>query len=192
MPAESTITASSSPCANADLVVVHEVPHCPGRSAGSRSRPSATNTPRLADTRSGHVASRSLQPRKTGVPSKAADCLQVVPGGPMAPPLKTTRPPKRRGVTDRELRHEAAPCEKPSSTMRERRMPAPSTRATSGVEHREARRDARLVARDIGHEAVRIPGAFGCGRREIGQVRSIRVVSPGRGCSPVRRCGRGP
>ena len=42
---------------------------------------------------SGTWASRSLQPKKTGVPSKRPDSFHRVPGGPMAPPLNATRPP---------------------------------------------------------------------------------------------------
>ena len=43
-------------------------------------------------------------------------------------------------MANSDTRH--APCEKPSSTMPERLMPAASTRSTSGAKHRDARRDA--------------------------------------------------
>ena len=59
--------------------------------------------------------STSLQPKKIGVPSKRPDShSHLVPGGPIAPPLNATKPPKRDTlrIANSVVRH--APCEKPS------------------------------------------------------------------------------
>ena len=68
--------------------------------------------------------------------------------------------------------------------MRDRGTPAASTRATSEAQHRERRRQPRLVARDVGHEAVRVPRAIG-GRRR--QIREIRPRQPRHQIEDVRR-----
>ena len=96
------------PCGPGDLVVVDEMAHARIDPRRHVARPFGAQTSALSRTRgSGTCASTSLQPKNIGVPSNRPDSFQVVPGGPIAPPLKATMPPNRDGVANRELGREA-------------------------------------------------------------------------------------
>ena len=109
----------------------------------------------------------------------------------MRPPREDHDAAVARGVTHGELRGEARALRETHQHDARSRARRPLRRAsTSAGEHAERRRQARLVRRDRRHEALRIPGAAGRGRREIRRRRRDRAPGPDRGCSPAPRCGR--
>src|SRR3982751_7037216 len=92
------------------------------------------HTSALSRTRSiGICGSMSLQPKNMGVPSKRPLSSQVVPGGPIAPPLNAANPPKRDAfrIANSVVRH--APCENPIMTIRLRVIPDASRSVTSDL-----------------------------------------------------------
>ena len=145
-------------------------------SAPIRSQSSALSR----HARFGDVARRRRCSRRTPACRRSGRRVRptVVAGRPIAPPLNATTPPNREALPDRELRRRGTrPARSRAARCRSRGSPAASTCDDERLQHGQRGRQARLVLRDVGHEAVRIPGAIRGGGRQVRR----RSAAPMRG-----------